>query len=456
MSSLKLSSKIFYDDEDDDEEAAAAGEASNKTKKRLDMNDSMIEIGQIAILTSSKVSLRQRSSRELSGSKLINLKEDGSKLLEPPPTPIKSQTTEANTNLNQLKGFLFGVLSALGFCLSQVLMKRAKYLSPTDHSTVRYTITLITMILILRYKKLKILGPRKEFKLLAARGIFGAVSLILFYFAIMLLSPSDTVTLVHSGIIITAIISRIFLHEKLTIAHLIAILLTINGIVFISKPSFIFATRDDNKTVQLPKVNSTGTELDYERLKPILGITFALLSAFGTSCVFFTLKKLSNRKVHWASSVIYVCWAGIPISMLISVLLVQNGMHHQDFDSELKDLPMDLFYSCLASCMSLLGQIFLNIAFKYEESTKIAITKTVDVLFSCILQYLLLNITIDYFGVIGSCSILAGTFSILMFKLLENKYEKSLLMMGENNSSLNPSKKTSKRSLLLKFIFIKI
>lgn len=73
---------------------------------------------------------------------------------------------------------------------------------------------------------------------------------------------------------------------------------------------------------------------------------------------------------------------------------------------------------------SLIGQVLLNIALRYEDATKIAITRTTDVLFSCILQYFLLDILIDAISALGALAIMVGSFSILLFKLLETKYDR--------------------------------
>lgn len=171
-----------------------------------------------------------------------------------------------------------------------------------------------------------------------------------------------------------------------------------------------------------------------------------------------------------------MCWFGLPVSILISSLLIALKLSHKDLEKERKDLPMDIFYSVCASCLSVVGQIFLNIALRYEDATKIAITKTIDVFFSFILQYILLNIDIDLLGLLGACSILTGTFFVLIFKLLETKYQEYLkhkksevkrsgaavpvaspVSNGESSAKIELEKsKLSKRAVLLKIIFFKI
>ena len=129
--------------------------------------DSMIELGQIAILSSSRASLRPRSSLKLneisasqrigslrrkSGEENKELLVDEAKDIKTPDEIEEPLTFIENLkyNLCMFKGYGFGVLSAFSFCLSQVILKRAKWLAGSDHSTIRYIVTLIIMFTILK------------------------------------------------------------------------------------------------------------------------------------------------------------------------------------------------------------------------------------------------------------------------------------------------------------------
>jgi drug/metabolite transporter (DMT)-like permease len=318
-----------------------------------DDEDSMIELGQIGILSSSKASLRYRSSVKLSelsasqqrfGSIKIKQNDEDNKLLanqtefldqkkdlaaaaatnDAAPGVDETEIIESQTCLDKLKmfkGYWFGILSAFAFCLSQVILKRAKWLVGSDHSTIRYTITLIIMFTILKYKNMKIMGPRNQLRLLLFRGFCGSIGLITVYFSLMLLNPSDVVTLMHGSIIITGILSRIFLKEKLTIAHFIGLMLTIMGVIFISKPSVLFSNdniiinNDDyennnnnnnnnnntlinNTTFSIIDCNNSTNclkDLNFNDLKPILGVSLALCGSCAGGIVYLVLKKVSTN-----------------------------------------------------------------------------------------------------------------------------------------------------------------
>ena len=322
----------------------------------------------------------------------------------------------------------------------------------------------------------------------------------------MFTNPSDVVTIIHTSIVITAIISRIFFKEKLTLAHLVAVILSFIGVILISKPAFLFP----NKTANLESSLSNSTNLTLNLLnckenqsngssdcsnanvtslsssyRVYIGIALSFFSSYAVSVVFCLIKKLNNSKVHWATSSIFVCWFGIPFAFIICTCLIHLKMSHQNLELERKDLPMDIFYSSISACISLSGQIFVNISLKYEEATKVAIVKTIDVFFSAVLQYFMLNITMDLFNIMGAVSILTGTGFVLVYKMMENKYEAhkedktkaKLENEAKNNQSQFPiiedsteataldenNKKTadanenlSFKNLILKLIFIKI
>ncbi|CAF0974644.1 unnamed protein product [Brachionus calyciflorus] len=436
-------------------------DSSNQDEKE---EDSLLEFSEFNILSSSKASLRYKSQTKLNDK---NISEKGTdKLLEEPnENALESNEKTFLTNLNEklflpYRGYYYGLISAFSFCLSQVLMKKSKWLAGSDHSTIRYFTTFIFMAIFMKFKKMELTGPKKKIKLLLFRGLLGSCYLISTYFAIMLIKPSDVTSLAHSGIIITAIMSRIFLKEKLTLAHILSIFLTAIGVMFISKPSFLFQVSAININNNISK-NFTIEESNFEAYRLPLGISMTFLGSFFTSVAFLILKKLSNSKVHWAYSTICVTWFGFPLSILISIILIKLGIYHRDIDNEISELPMDIFYSFLASCLSLVTQIFLNKSFKYEDATKIAIIKTTDVFFSFLLQFLLLGINVDRLGIIGAMAILVGTFFVLVYKLMNSKYEeykrnKQAIYLGNDGGGdvTKPTKKSFKRTLF-KIIFFK-
>lgn len=172
--------------------------------------DSVTELGQIALLGSSRPSLRQyqRSMVEMNASKrslssrgnAVSVAADilansrllvnkfGSRTESIVAVEEKEQQQEQKEDeeavqvvsqsvfvqyFNNFKGYLYGIISALIFVLSQVIMRRSIWLSGPDHVVIRLFIAFIMFYTYLKYKDLNVLGPKHLLRLLVFRGFLG-------------------------------------------------------------------------------------------------------------------------------------------------------------------------------------------------------------------------------------------------------------------------------------------
>lgn len=332
-----------------------------------------------------------------------------------------------------LKGYLLIILFAFIVTINAILLKMAFIYSGSDAATVRYFLQFISMLIVIKCKNLNALGPQNERKLLCLRaftGIFGLVSAV---FAIKFINPSDFKAISHSKLILTAILARIVLKEKLTSIHLATFLLTIVGVLFISQPTFLFSKfkNEANYTTNFTATfNDTVKDAQNfsiiadSNLAFLVGIFLSLLSAFGASSSAVILKRLCIKEVHFSLVTIYAAYFGFPFCLILSIVLTASGVTHKNFvKNELEYLPLHTFYIVLASAFGIIGQVLMNLAYKYEDATKLSIVKTIDVFWAFILQYIFLNIKVNIFSVVGALTILFGAFVILVFKIIENKYK---------------------------------
>ena len=276
------------------------------------------------------------------------------------------------------------------------------------------------MLPVICYAKLNILGPKGTRCLLMIRSFIGLLGVLLIYFGIQFIPPSDCSAIANCSIVITAILSRIFLKEKLGIPHIIALFFTIAGVVFISKPSILFSAASSvNATENLTKpFKNLEFNLD-ETLQEKLGIFMVILAAFFFGVLAIIIKKLCNDNVHWSVNTLYSSYTGVPACALLSVLLYIGKLSHLNLQMELPNLPYHVFYSSCSAFFGIAGQVFLNISLSCEDATKVSIAKTSDVFFNYVFQQFFLYIVVDMFSIIGSVFILLGTFIVLSFKILE-------------------------------------
>ena len=211
----------------------------------------------------------------------------------------------------------------------------------------RYAIQFVVMLAFIRMNNLSPLGPKEHHGLLIIRGLVGSAAVITAYFSIKYLDVSDVETLTNSSVIITAIFSRLFLNEKLTISHILSLVLTLVGVVFIVRPSFLFGIEHDlesffhvNLTTQSHETNSNQTHFSLEIkdhvnrkfFESVIGVSLALSSAIGMSIAQVTIRKLCLVNIHFSITSLYPCLIGLPASLILSGYLIKQEMSHKYLD----------------------------------------------------------------------------------------------------------------------------
>ena len=146
------------------------------------------------------------------------------------------------------------------------------------------------------------------------------------------------------------------------------------------------------------------------------------------------LKRLANDNIHYSVVTIYASYFGLPVSLLISGLMIVTGLEQKDPTvlADKEAVTSQIAYSILASLIGVLQQVFLNISLKHEEASKIAIIRSTDFFFTFLFQYLWLNIETNIYNGLGCVFIITGSILILVYKILEKKYSQQI----ENNPLL--------------------
>jgi drug/metabolite transporter (DMT)-like permease len=367
--------------------------------------------------------------------------------------------------IEPIEGYFFGILFAFSMCTMNLFVKMAPALNGSNHALVRYSLQLIIVVAIIKYNRLEFFGPRQQRGLLILRGAVGGCAVIIGFFSVRYLDVSDVETLSNSCVIITALISRLVLKERLTVTHIVALVLTIAGVIFIIRPSFLFGIEHDIKNifVKPARVQSelalnystsgnvsvsvayfdgnTSTRMDprsarslidkekahikdhsnREFLETCLGVFLVLVSSTCQSVAQVTIRKLCLVKVHYAVNSLYPALVGLPLSLLISSLFFQfKWIKYDEYGTV--EMITQVGYSVCAGIMGTLGLIFLNVALKFEDATKIGMVKTnVGIFLAFILQYIVLDIELDSFGALGALFVISATLSVMLIKLFDKK-----------------------------------
>jgi drug/metabolite transporter (DMT)-like permease len=333
-----------------------------------------------------------------------------------------------DTNFRPIIGYLLVVVASFFMCLTSILIKLSFTLNSFDQLFVRYVVNFSITFVICRINHLDILGPKSQRKLLLIRTVFSLLTVFMAYVALSLVDPSDFTIIMNSNVIITIILCRLFLSEKITVVHIMAILFTIMGVMCIFRPKFLFHAREPfvDSNNQSVFMNHTSTTYEHGQSQQTnvlqtIGVFTSIIVACCMGMNQVLLKKLSTGKVHYAVANIYPSFFGIPIAFLISLVFILTGHSHANFFVDEKQyLLAHLFYTVISSVSGTIGILLLIKSFDYEDAAKLTIVKTIDVLFAFILQLLILNIGFDSLGLIGAACILLSVLIVVSLKFLED------------------------------------
>jgi drug/metabolite transporter (DMT)-like permease len=158
--------------------------------------------------------------------------------------------------------------------------------------------------------------------------------------------------------VIISVLAVIFLKEKMTIIHIICLILTISGVILIIQPSFIKnIIVPSNGTKEIHSENNSDSHLI-----SYIGIALGLLSAFSVSFVAILIKKLSDLNVHYSINIIFSSYIGFPSAIIISLIMFLANVRHvdkSDYDTPQK-LSFQILYSISSAVCGCLNQLLVT------------------------------------------------------------------------------------------------
>ena len=356
---------------------------------------------------------------------------------EKSPIDATSETLSDNTEeqltyvkkraYHSIIGYIYGLLYTIFDCISYIFIKKSKTFNGFNHGAIRYIIQIVMMSSIVCKRNISIIQKKPIGNVLLIRGCAGSFDLVLGFLSLQFLDVSDTQTLINSSVLITALMGRIFLKEKINICHIVSIVFTFLGVLFILRPSFLFGIDVNLKeaihmNITEHKLNHTIESNSDIKLSPelskstgkIIGVALILGSAFFLSITQVSTRSLANSKIDQALISLYPTFFGFPLTIIGSfiILLIAGDL------SSISNLTLvDGGYSFCAGLTGVIGLILQNWALEYEDAAKIGMLRISGVLFSMIFQYVILDVEIDLLGILGAVFIVLGTLMIILIKI---------------------------------------
>ncbi|KAH3674300.1 hypothetical protein WICPIJ_009579, partial [Wickerhamomyces pijperi] len=313
-------------------------------------------------------------------------------------------------NLGLFLIILSQFFNSLMVVTTKLLVKDPEFADDPIHPAqilfVRMIITALGCYLYLRYvmKMDHVFGPPEIRIWLVARGVAGFFGVFSIYYSLMYLSVSDAVTITFLVPSVTGFLAWVCLREKWSLMEAGGGLISLVGVLLISRPSFIFGTHTGSGNDQ---VESSDPK---ERL---IGTLVGLVGVVGASSVYIVIRKIRG-KVHSLITVQYFAISCVFITL--TALLVVPGL---SFKLPRSAKQWALFFGLGISgfCM----QFLLTEGIMREKASRASSMLYVQIIYSIFWEIVIWGHVPGFSSVCGIVIILGAAFVVIYYKPKESE-----------------------------------
>nr|XP_037289332.1 solute carrier family 35 member G1-like [Rhipicephalus microplus] len=282
------------------------------------------------------------------------------------------------------KGLAFSSLSSFFFSICTVIVKRLNYISAAELAVVRFLGILVFTAPLVVLSRESALGPRGVRRLLVLRGLLGATSLFLRFYAIHYMPIADASVIIFSVPVFVSALAKLFLKEPCGFFHVAAVMVTLVGLALITKVPLLFG--GDQGPVQAR------------------GVIAALSSTVFGASVYIVVRKVKG--VHHSVIMFNFGWVAILETATISLLTVGQ--------LELPRCGVDRWLLVVLGAFSFGGQVLLTRALQLEQAGPVSVVRSAaDIVFVFVWQVAFFGEVPDRYTMSGAvlvtaCVLLTG------------------------------------------------
>lgn len=244
----------------------------------------------------------------------------------------------------------------------------------------RFIGVLLPAIPIAIYKKER-LFPEGKRVILLLRCFMGTTGLMLSFYAFRHMPLADASVIIFSTPVFVAIFARVFLKEQCSLFNVITIVLTLTGVVLITRPPFLFG--DDISSLDAERFEGK----KYDIWGPVAAISSTL---FGAN-VYILLRALKG--LHFS-----VIMTNFGAFALIYTIAVCGSIGAICWPA----CGRDRWLVVILGIFSFLGQILLTLSLQIEQAGPVAIARCADIVFAFIWQILFFGETPTLYSLLGA------------------------------------------------------
>ena len=293
-------------------------------------------------------------------------------------------------------GIILAMISSLLFSVGSLMVKLATSVPSLEVVFIRMIFQLVFSLPAMIFLRDKFIHPWKRTGFLLLRGVTGVTSMSLTVYSVKHMPLADARVIFYTYPVYTALLGRVFLKESVTKFDMIATVLSIGGVMFIAKPTFLFGSQNE----------SSGTKQVW------FPATMAILGAILAACSAVLTRKIS-QEVGPRVAVFYFAVVGSVVSLCSS--LISGGFKNPDCGTQ------DIYYIIAFGFLGYFGQLLTAMALKLEKAAAVSLVRTIGIAQSFILQLIFLDVVPTGLSIGGAILVMLCNVVIFIKKYLDQK-----------------------------------
>ncbi|XP_013793723.1 solute carrier family 35 member G1-like [Limulus polyphemus] len=287
-------------------------------------------------------------------------------------------------------GLLCSLISALFFASASFIVAFVTNVDPMEILVIRSCIQLLMYVPVVIYKKTSFFGVKGERWFLCMRAVVGTVAMGMGYYSFRLIPLADASTIIFSCPALVTLFACVLLREPCGVFQVFTVILTLTGVVLISRPSFLFG------------VTSTDQVSSAQRLQ---GSLIAFCSCIAAALAFISLRKLQKTP----TSVVICTFSIASIAFgLIYLFIVDNFT--------IPICGQDAILLVLCGVFGTFGQFLLTTALKLEDAGPISLTRTLDIILAFVFGVSFLDQYPSWTSIVGALVVCSSIVSLAIKK----------------------------------------
>jgi drug/metabolite transporter (DMT)-like permease len=328
--------------------------------------------------------------------------------------PAISEETilEKTSCIGRFSGIFYTLITSFVF-VSSTFVIRQLGIDLLDALLLRFFIQTISALSFALYKNYTLLGGTIwQIFLQITCCITGTLGLFLYFIAIRYIDIADVSTLCYTRVVWTVVLSVIVYRERPSISTLIALPLTLLGVVFVTQPSFIFSSK-------ILIINN-----NINNKFRLLGFVMALTNALTSAINVLLFKKLISTYKDIKPSVL-----NFQFSFSVFIVLIFNQLYKrfylQTITSFIHFLSWRYLLSSGISLFSIIGSVLVQKAIKREHPAIFSLLSSADIIFALILQNIFTSERSNLYALLGSGLVISSVVLLGISRIINERREQN-------------------------------